>query len=138
MKKETLTQVFAWKFGEICKNTFFIEHLRWLLPDLFDSFFHCVLFYVLFEFFLFLFHMISKTKSLISWNVVDTANLCITGLRNVVFLYPSETLFLRSGIKDEIEMKEEWLMLLVFLIPIAFENICFRSRSKLRAKKHLA
>ena len=31
IKKETLAQVFAWEFCEIFKNTFFIEHLQWLL-----------------------------------------------------------------------------------------------------------
>ena len=30
-KKETLAQVFSCKFCEISKNTFFTEHLRWLL-----------------------------------------------------------------------------------------------------------
>ena len=29
--QETLAQVFSWKFYEISKNTFFTEHLRWLL-----------------------------------------------------------------------------------------------------------
>ena len=31
IKKETLTQVFSCEFGEIFKNTFFIEYLWWLL-----------------------------------------------------------------------------------------------------------
>ena len=31
LKKETLSQVFSCKFCEIFKNTFFTEHLRWLL-----------------------------------------------------------------------------------------------------------
>ena len=30
-KKETLVQVFSCEFCEIFENTFFIEHLRWLL-----------------------------------------------------------------------------------------------------------
>ena len=30
--KETLTQVLSCEFCEILKNTFFIEHLPWLLP----------------------------------------------------------------------------------------------------------
>ena len=30
-KKETLTQVFSSEICKIFKNTFFIEHLRWLL-----------------------------------------------------------------------------------------------------------
>ena len=30
-KKETLAQVFFCEFFEISKNTFFAEHLRWLL-----------------------------------------------------------------------------------------------------------
>ena len=30
-KKETLAQVFSCEFCEISKNTFFTEHLRWLL-----------------------------------------------------------------------------------------------------------
>ena len=30
-KKETLTQVFPCEFCEISKNTFFTEHLQWLL-----------------------------------------------------------------------------------------------------------
>ena len=29
--KESLAQVFSYEFCEIFKNTFFIEHLRWLL-----------------------------------------------------------------------------------------------------------
>ena len=32
-KKETLVQVFSCEFWEISKNTFFTEHLRWLLLD---------------------------------------------------------------------------------------------------------
>ena len=35
IKKETLAQVFSCEFCEIFKNTFFIEHLRWLLSLLF-------------------------------------------------------------------------------------------------------
>ena len=31
IKKDTLAQVFFWEFCEISKNTFFIEHLWWLL-----------------------------------------------------------------------------------------------------------
>ena len=31
LKKETLSQVFSCEFREISKNTFFTEHLRWLL-----------------------------------------------------------------------------------------------------------
>ena len=31
IKKETLVQEFYCEFCEISKNTFFIEHLRWLL-----------------------------------------------------------------------------------------------------------
>ena len=31
IKKETPTQMFSCEFCEIFKNTFFIEHLRWLL-----------------------------------------------------------------------------------------------------------
>ena len=31
IKKETSSQVFSCQFCEICKNIFFIEHLRWLL-----------------------------------------------------------------------------------------------------------
>ena len=31
IKKETLAQVFSGEFCEICKNTFFTEHLRQLL-----------------------------------------------------------------------------------------------------------
>ena len=31
IKKETLAQVFSCEFYEISKNTFFIEHLWWLL-----------------------------------------------------------------------------------------------------------
>ena len=31
IKKETLAQAFSCEFCEISKNTFFIEHLRWLL-----------------------------------------------------------------------------------------------------------
>ena len=31
IKKETLAQVFSCEFCEISKNTFFTEHLRWLL-----------------------------------------------------------------------------------------------------------
>ena len=31
IKKETLAQMFSSEFWEISKNTFFIEHLRWLL-----------------------------------------------------------------------------------------------------------
>ena len=31
IKKETLSQVLFCEFCEIVKNTFFIEHLRWLL-----------------------------------------------------------------------------------------------------------
>ena len=31
IEKETLTQVFSCEFCEILKNTFFIEHLWWLL-----------------------------------------------------------------------------------------------------------
>ena len=31
IKKETLSQVFSCEFCEILKNTFFIEHFRWLL-----------------------------------------------------------------------------------------------------------
>ena len=31
LKEETLAQVFSCEFWEICKNTFFIENLRWLL-----------------------------------------------------------------------------------------------------------
>ena len=31
IKKEALTQVFSCEFCEISKNTFFTEHLRWLL-----------------------------------------------------------------------------------------------------------
>ena len=30
IKKETLAQVFSYEFCKIFKNTFFIEHLRWL------------------------------------------------------------------------------------------------------------
>ena len=30
-RKETAAQVFSCEFSEIFKNTFFIEHLRWLL-----------------------------------------------------------------------------------------------------------
>ena len=30
-KKETLTQAFSGEFYKIFKNTFFIEHIRWLL-----------------------------------------------------------------------------------------------------------
>ena len=33
IKKETLAQVFSCEFCEISKNTFFIEHLRWLLLE---------------------------------------------------------------------------------------------------------
>ena len=33
IKKETLAQVFSCEFCKIFKNTFFIEHLRWLLLD---------------------------------------------------------------------------------------------------------
>ena len=31
IKKETLPLVFSCEFCDICKNTFFTEHLRWLL-----------------------------------------------------------------------------------------------------------
>ena len=31
IKKETLAQAFSCEFCKISKNTFFIEHLRWLL-----------------------------------------------------------------------------------------------------------
>ena len=31
IKREALAQVFSCEFCEICKNTFFTEHLRWLL-----------------------------------------------------------------------------------------------------------
>ena len=31
IKKEALTQAFSSEFCEIFKNTFFIEHLRWLM-----------------------------------------------------------------------------------------------------------
>ena len=31
IKKETPTEVFSYEFGEIFKNTIFIERLRWLL-----------------------------------------------------------------------------------------------------------
>ena len=31
IKNETLTRVFSFEFCEISKNTFFTEHLRWLL-----------------------------------------------------------------------------------------------------------
>ena len=31
LKKETQEQVFSCEFYEVFKNTFFIEHLRWLL-----------------------------------------------------------------------------------------------------------
>ena len=31
VKKETLTQVFSCEFFKVFKNTFFIEHLWWLL-----------------------------------------------------------------------------------------------------------
>ena len=34
LKKEALAQVFSCEFCEISKNTFFTEHLRWLLLDL--------------------------------------------------------------------------------------------------------
>ena len=34
VKKETLAQVFSREFCEISKNTFFIDHLRWLLLSL--------------------------------------------------------------------------------------------------------
>ena len=30
-KKESLAQVFSFEFGEIFKNIFFMEHLRWLI-----------------------------------------------------------------------------------------------------------
>ena len=33
IKKETLAQVFSCEFCEIFKNTFFIEHLWWLLLE---------------------------------------------------------------------------------------------------------
>ena len=35
IKKETLAQTFSCEFYEISKNTFFTEHLRWLLLELF-------------------------------------------------------------------------------------------------------
>ena len=34
IEKETLAQVFSCEFCEICKNTFFTEHLWWLLLDI--------------------------------------------------------------------------------------------------------
>ena len=34
IEKETLAQVFSCEFCEISKNTFFREHLRWLLLEL--------------------------------------------------------------------------------------------------------
>ena len=37
IKKETLAQVFSFEFYEISNNTFFIEHLRWLLLNLLRS-----------------------------------------------------------------------------------------------------
>ena len=36
IKKETLAQVFSCEFCEIFKNTFFTEHLRWLLLSFLD------------------------------------------------------------------------------------------------------
>ena len=36
IKKETLEQVISYEFFEISKNTFFIEHLWWLLPMLYN------------------------------------------------------------------------------------------------------
>ena len=33
-KKETPTQVFSCEFNKICKNTFFIGHLSWLLLNI--------------------------------------------------------------------------------------------------------
>ena len=37
MKKETLAQAFSCEFCEISKNTFFTEHVRWLILTLVDS-----------------------------------------------------------------------------------------------------
>ena len=37
IKKETLAQFFSCEFCEIFKSTFFIEHLRWLLCNLFRA-----------------------------------------------------------------------------------------------------
>ena len=36
IKKETLSQVLFCEFCEMLKNTFFIEHLRWLLEPVWD------------------------------------------------------------------------------------------------------
>ena len=38
IKRETLAEVFSCKFCEILKNTFFIEHPRWLLLDIFSKY----------------------------------------------------------------------------------------------------
>ena len=40
IKKETLVQVFSCEFWEISKNTFFTEHLRWLLLKFSHWYFH--------------------------------------------------------------------------------------------------
>ena len=47
IKKETLAKVFSCKFCKILKNTFFIEHLRWLyivleIVWIFTSIFPCM------------------------------------------------------------------------------------------------
>ena len=48
IKKETLAQVFSCEFCEISKNTFFTEHLRWLLV----FFFFYNIFFIFTTFFL--------------------------------------------------------------------------------------
>ena len=40
IKKETIAQMFSCEFCEIFKNTFFTEHLRWLLLKYFDVCIH--------------------------------------------------------------------------------------------------
>ena len=37
IKKETLAQVFSCEFCEIFKNTFFVEHVWWLLLDILEK-----------------------------------------------------------------------------------------------------
>ena len=48
--QETLAQVFSWKFYEISKNTFFTEHLRWLLLSGGCSYLHFQLFFLFWTF----------------------------------------------------------------------------------------
>ena len=55
IKKETLVQVFSCEFCKIYKNTFFIEHIRWLLlfytHEEFRLFFHLETVFLLYDLF---------------------------------------------------------------------------------------